>query len=57
MGQGSQPVKLATWNAIRRDPPEGIWWGWKNFHDEDRPMRSVADTMALDPQPLFVSYQ
>ncbi|MDX1657449.1 MAG: hypothetical protein R3343_01385 [Nitriliruptorales bacterium] len=56
-GQGSQPTKVATWDAIRRDPPDGVWWGWKNFHDEDRPMRSPTDTMALDPPPLFISYQ
>lgn len=56
-GQGGQAVKLDTWRAIRRDPPAGVWWGWKNFHDEDTPTRTPADTMSLDPQPVFVSYQ
>ncbi|MDX1621079.1 MAG: hypothetical protein R3320_08825, partial [Nitriliruptorales bacterium] len=56
-GQGGQGVKLATWGAILRDPPAGVWWGWKNFHDEDQPTRSPEATMALEPKPFFVSYQ
>ena len=57
-GQGNQPVKLASWRAITTlHPPTGVWWGWKNFYDEDHPTRSPADTMALTPAPFFVSYQ
>ena len=34
-GQGSQPDKQATWNALHVDAPAGVAWGWKNFYDED----------------------
>jgi hypothetical protein len=34
-----------------------VQFGWKNFYDEDQPLRSPAATMALDPPPVFVSYQ
>ena len=57
-GQGPQAQKLETWDVLRRtDPPEGVLWGWKNFYDEDTPTRSPEDTMALEPAPVFVSYQ
>lgn len=56
-GQGSQGAKLGTYATIVRDAPPGVWWGWKNFHDEDVPTRSPADTVALDPSPVFISYQ
>lgn len=57
-GQGPQSVKLETWRAVTRsNPPDNVWFGWKNFYDEDTPTRSPADTMALDPKPVFVSYQ
>lgn len=56
-GQGSQGAKLATYANIVREAPDGIWWGWKNFFDEDHQLRSPADTVALDPTPWFVSYQ
>ena len=39
----------------RRSP--GARFGWKNFYDEDSPVRSPADTVALRPSPVFVSYQ
>lgn len=57
-GQGSQGAKDATWQAVTTiDPPEGVWFGWKNFHDEDTTLRSPADTMAVSPTPVLVSYQ
>ena len=57
-GQGSQPDKQATWVALRRDLPEGVWLGWKNFEDEDIPMLTPAQTLAqVDPTPYFISYQ
>jgi hypothetical protein len=56
-GQGSQGAKLATYDRITRDAPEGLWWGWKNFYDEDHVLRTPADTVAVDPSPWFVSYQ
>jgi hypothetical protein len=32
-------------------------WGWKNFYDEDTPMLTPAQTLAVEPTPVFVSYQ
>ena len=56
-GQGPQGSKLDTWRAITADPPDGVQFGWKNFYDEDTPLRSPAATMGLEPRPVFVSYQ
>jgi hypothetical protein len=57
-GQGAQPDKQATWNALHRDAPEGLAWGWKNFYDEDLPMLTPAETMAeVSPLPDLVTYQ
>jgi len=57
-GQGGQGSKEETWRAILRDAPVNVYFGWKNFYDEDSPgVRSPQDTMAIAPQPYFVSYQ
>ena len=57
-GQGPQHAKQETWAALRRDLPDGVWLGWKNFVDEDTPMLSPEQTMArVRPTPWFVSYQ
>ncbi|WP_225755717.1 hypothetical protein [Actinotalea sp. Marseille-Q4924] len=57
-GQGSQPAKQDTWSALRRTAPEGLWWGWKNFVDEDLPMLTPEQTYGgVQPVPDFVSYQ
>ncbi|SFS17996.1 hypothetical protein SAMN04487783_2476 [Agrococcus baldri] len=56
-GNGTQAAKLETWNALLRDLPAGIAMGWKNFIDEDHPMLDPAATMAIEPTPVFVSYQ
>lgn len=56
-GQGSQPAKRGTYAAIRRDAPDGVVFGWKNFYDEDHPMLSPAATMRVKPRPKWVSYQ
>lgn len=57
-GQGTQSGKLSTWEAITQvDLPAHVVLGWKNFYDEDPETRSPADTVALDPTPVFVSYQ
>jgi hypothetical protein len=34
-----------------------VYWGWKNFIDEDRPMLDPAQTMQVSPDIVFVSYQ
>lgn len=56
-GQGSQPAKTGTWNALRADAPAGVSFAWKNFYDEDVPMLTPAQTMAVQPVPVLVSYQ
>ena len=56
-GLGPQEVKLETWRAITAGGPAGVQFGWKNFYDEDTPVRSPADTVALVPSPVYISYQ
>jgi len=57
-GQGSQGSKDGTWQAVLRDAPLNVYFGWKNFYDEDSPaIRNPQDTMAVTPKPYFVSYQ
>jgi hypothetical protein len=57
-GQGTQGDKQATWRALHQNEPAGIWWGWKNFYDEDAPMLTPEQTMAqVQPTPSLVSYQ
>jgi len=57
-GFGTPGMKVDTWNALHHGEPAGIRWGWKNFYDEDQPMFTPAETMAIGPtSPVFVSYQ
>jgi hypothetical protein len=56
-GFGPPGAKFATWNVLRDDPPPNVWWGWKNFIDEDSPTFTPAQTLAINPVPHFVSYQ
>jgi hypothetical protein len=58
-GQGAQGAKQGTWAALRQGAQDTLWWGWKNFVDEDTPaMLSPAETYSLvDPIPNLVSYQ
>jgi hypothetical protein len=56
-GFGTPSQKFDTWDILHVDPPPDVWWGWKNFLDEDNPTFTPAETVAIDPSPLFVSYQ
>jgi hypothetical protein len=58
-GQGSQGNKQATWRTLHQDLPHGpLFWGWKNFYDEDHPMLTPDQTVAqVDPVPNLISYQ
>jgi hypothetical protein len=56
-GFGTPEQKQDTWNALHGERLPGAWWGWKNFYDEDRPMLDPEQTVAVDPSPLFISYQ
>lgn len=56
-GFGTRGQKLATYRALNADSPPRVWWGWKNFYDEDQPTFTPKQTVELDPSPRFVSYQ
>jgi hypothetical protein len=56
-GFGPQSTKLNTWHAITQGGPIGAHFGWKQFYDEDRPVRSPSETTRLQPSPVFISYQ
>ena len=56
-GNGTPSAKLDTWRTLLPAAPAGMSFGWKNFYDEDAPMLSPADTLAVQPAPVFVSYQ
>jgi hypothetical protein len=57
-GHGPRGMKLDTWGVLNAaDPPEGIWWAWKNFYDEDNPTWTAEETLALEPEVWFISYQ
>ena len=57
-GQGSQPAKQGTWKALHHGAPKGVFWGWKNFVDEDKPMLNAGKTWHdVKPRPDLVSYQ
>jgi hypothetical protein len=57
-GQGGQGDKQATWRALKAGAQDELWWGWKNFYDEDAPMLTPEQTVAqVDPLPQLISYQ
>ncbi|WP_100497599.1 hypothetical protein [Geodermatophilus chilensis] len=56
-GQGGQGDKQATWRTLRQTEPDEVAWGWKNFYDEDTPMLTPEETVAVEPRPDLVSYQ
>ena len=57
-GQGSQGDKQATWQRLHENPPAPLWWGWKNFYDEDAPVLTPEQTIAqVSPRPQLISYQ
>jgi hypothetical protein len=56
-GQGGQGDKQATWRTLRQTEPDEVAWGWKNFYDEDAPMLTPEQTVAVEPRPDLISYQ
>jgi hypothetical protein len=56
-GFGTSQAKNATWRTIRANPPANVWWGWKNFYDEDKPTFTPQQTAGIAPAPVFISYQ
>ncbi|MXZ53026.1 MAG: hypothetical protein F4Z34_07570 [Acidimicrobiaceae bacterium] len=57
-GQGTLTAKHDTWNALTgKQDADRFYWGWKNFYDEDSPMATPGQVLALSPPPVFVSFQ
>jgi hypothetical protein len=56
-GQGPIGTKDETYAALTRGFEDRVFWGWKNFYDEDLPTPSPEHTMTRTPEPVFVSYQ
>lgn len=56
-GNGMQSTKRDTWSNIIASPPPNVQFGWKNFYDEDHPVLSPEQTMQIQPQPWYISYQ
>lgn len=56
-GQGPLGTKYDTYAAITAGVEDRWLWGWKNFYDEDIPTPTPEQVLALDPLPVFVSYQ
>jgi len=56
-GQGTQPEKQATWNAVTSAAPGNVFFGWKNFLVKDHPMLTSRQTMTKTPLPVMISYQ
>lgn len=59
-GQGPLGTKYGTWDALREapiGPEQDLWWGWKNFLDEDTPMATPEQTNAVTPLPVVVTFQ
>ena len=57
-GSGPQGAKQGTWKTLRRTAPDGVYWGWKNFIDEDPQMLSPQETWRrVKPHPALITYQ
>lgn len=56
-GQGPISTKDETYRVITTGFEERVWWGWKNFYDEDSPTPSPEHTLSRMPSPVFISYQ
>jgi hypothetical protein len=57
-GQGPLETKYITWDALTEGTESAGWrWGWKNFFDEDSPMATPDQVLALRPTAWFVSFQ
>ncbi len=56
-GFGTLDNKLESWRQMVEDLPPGALTGWKNFYDEDSPTPTPAQSVAVEPQPVYISYQ
>ncbi len=59
-GQGPLGTKYGTWDALldfETPAQQTLWWGWKNFYDEDSPRATPAQVNQVEPLPVLVTYQ
>ena len=56
-GFGTLPLKISSWDQMVADLPAGASTGWKNFYDEDNPTPTPAASLAVQPTPIYISYQ
>ncbi len=57
-GQGPLTTKYQTYDVLTAGTENAGWlWGWKNFYDEDSPTATPQQTLEVDPEPVFISYQ
>ncbi len=59
-GQGPLGSKYGTWDDMVGQPigpDQTLWWGWKNFYDEDTPVATPGQVNQVTPLPMLVTYQ
>ena len=56
-GFGELPLKISSWDLMVADLPARVSTGWKNFYDEDSPTPTPAESLAVLPTPIYISYQ
>ena len=56
-GFGPLPLKIGSWDRMVADLPAGALTGWKNFYDEDSPTPTPAESLSVQPTPIYISYQ
>jgi hypothetical protein len=56
-GFGSSGQKFNTWRTLHGGAPARVFWGWKNFYDEDTPTFTPSQTVAVSPSPVVITYQ
>jgi hypothetical protein len=56
-GFGTLALKIGSWDRMVADLPAGALTGWKNFYDEDRPTPTPAESLSVQPTPVYISYQ
>ena len=59
-GQGSLGSKFATFDSMStadQGVDQTLWWGWKNFYDEDSSVTSPERVNAVEPLPMVITFQ
>ncbi len=59
-GQGPLGSKYGTYDEMVEaltGPEQTLWWGWKNFYDEDFPVATPGQVNAVDPLPVVITFQ